>query len=483
MKTQWIQRLWIITIAALQGSWLYAVQRLLTLRADESNPPFYGCFSFYLLGFGFAQWSRSRNLRPILRHGLGWMVQLALFIIAAKLECYSRADWFDLAWCAALLQGLSQMTPLITPEKIILFTSAVCWLLGQRLASVRMDFKVSLSEFQFGFTILLGIFFIYSKMETAGTPLIPVPFIFFTSALLSIALARAGNGEGWTKGKFRRPWLGLLLLNILMVLAFGLLLALSANPDIIRQTTMLLKKLGLFVWKCILAVLMFIAGLFPDLKPHELPARELPALGMPRGQKPFFQIPENVRRIAGYVYMGIWLVLILLALRTIASQIFNWLQRAISGAPEVEIETLPGAFRKDLLRMLKKLGFWLARFYGQLKKRIQKFFHSVSADNDLLNVRQTYMQLLKLAHKSGIIRNDFQTPFEYQFDLIRWLPDARGEIEFITCQYVASRYSRQKPGEQTAKLVKQYWLQIKDTHVKNTRSFGGKTVWIRRKRI
>ena len=474
--------LWLFSIAAVQGCWLFAFRHPFTFKWNVPTLPFWELYGFYLISFLASKWFHQRKVLNSYRHGIGWLLWLLIAAVFTKYVCYDGVDWSSTIWCKNLLEGLAQMTPVMTLEKFIVLYSAVFWFLGQRLACVRMDFKVSLAEFQFGFTILLILFFIYAKLNIDAAALTPVPIIFFFSALISLSIAYALSDKGWLTGQFRLQWIGVLGSSLLLILILAVFFMQGANPDIIRGMLLALKQAALLIWTIILAIIEFIAGLFPDPEPYEMPGMELPAFKGQRGPHRLFRIPENVRRIGGYVYMVFWLILILLALRTITAQVFNWLRRTLSGTQDVEVKTLKGAFRRDLKALIKMVNAWLARLYNLTIKRIRQNFYGSASGGNLGNIRQIYRQLMRSANKSGVTRGKYQTPFEYQIDLTQWLPEAKQEIEYITNQYVVVRYGHHIPCEQTVAQIKQCWLKIKKQYLKKNHSLGGKSAWYSRKR-
>lgn len=473
---------WLFAIVAVQGCWLYVFRHPFTFKWNAPKLPYWELYGFYLISFIVSKWFHHRKAHNIYRYCIGWLLWLLIAMVFTKYVCYAGVDWSNTIWCTSLLKGLAQMTPVMTPVKFVVLYSAVFWFLGQRLACVHTDFKVSLAEFQFGFAILLILFFIYTKLNIDVTALTPVPIIFFFSALISLSIAYALTDRGWLTGQFRLQWIGVLGSSLLLILLMAAFFMLAADPDIIRGILSALKQAAALIWNIILAIMKFMAGLFSDPEPYEMPGMERPAFHGKRGPYTLFRIPENVRQIGGYVYMVFWLILILLALRTISAQVFSWLRRTLSGTQEAEVKTLQGAFRRDLKTLIKAITAWLTRLYKLLIERIQQAFYRNVPGRNLGNIRQIYRQLLKSANKSGVARGEFQTPFEYQINLTQWLPEAKQQIEFITNQYVIFRYSRHIPCEQTMEQIKQCWLIIKKQHLKKKYSLGGKSAWYSRKR-
>jgi hypothetical protein len=86
-----------------------------------------------------------------------------------------------------------------------------------------------------------------------------------------------------------------------------------------------------------------------------------------------------------------------------------------------------------------------------------------------------YLNILKRAEKCGPARKAHQTPYEYEPDLSRSVPDVQPEVDALTQAFVQARYSQKKFDEEQATLVKQQWRQIRRKLQKRGRkSRGGK---------
>jgi hypothetical protein len=122
----------------------------------------------------------------------------------------------------------------------------------------------------------------------------------------------------------------------------------------------------------------------------------------------------------------------------------------------VEVELLPGAFREDLLNLLR-------RIFGAL--RIKWPFRGRTESAPILVetafVRRIYRQLLAWAAAKGHSRNLAQTPHEYLETLLEWLPESRRDLTLITEQYVQVRYSPSVPTEDGLAQLHQSWQRVR----------------------
>jgi len=72
---------------------------------------------------------------------------------------------------------------------------------GTRLSRNKVDFALSVSEFQFGLIIILTLFFVVSQLEQPAGYTVPVAISFVAFALLgyrflTLSPERAGSGAG-----------------------------------------------------------------------------------------------------------------------------------------------------------------------------------------------------------------------------------------------------------------------------------------------
>jgi hypothetical protein len=72
-----------------------------------------------------------------------------------------------------------------------------------------------------------------------------------------------------------------------------------------------------------------------------------------------------------------------------------------------------------------------------------------------------YLNILDRAAKQGPTRQSSQTPYEYEPDLSRTIPEAQVAINVLTEAFVRARYSREPWLEAQADLAKALWQQIR----------------------
>jgi hypothetical protein len=142
----------------------------------------------------------------------------------------------------------------------------------------------------------------------------------------------------------------------------------------------------------------------------------------------------------------------------------------------------------ELLKWLKHFRLpysWLARFWQWLKGGAHAFIEFIPRPVTLyteepdpktgLNPRRfrlgkmstrqhiiyCYLNTLKHAEKSGLIRQQSQTPAEFATLLAKVLPDMDAEINLLTETFVHARYSRDAFSHKQALSVKRIWKNIR----------------------
>jgi hypothetical protein len=390
--------------------------------------------------------------------GLAWAV---LALILGKVQFFPHLGWADPQWLKSFGNALAGAAHGLTPESLVVFSSGVFWAFGCRLAYKRMHFSTLVAEFQFGLAILLILFFLNAQWELSTATLIPLTLAFFFFALGGIAVSHSSERESWVWGYYRHRWFAFLLLTIGFILGIGWLISAVVNPSLIEFLLSFLAMVGQWIWAWIVKFFIFLGELIPPPKPAELPpgARMTPIKGPT--EEPFILFSDSVRDIIRFVW-GVGVIsLLLVALWRILSQIFDSFRRKMGGMGDAEVESLPGAFREDLLNFLKRL----LRIFG-----VPWPFRRGSRAEPLLPgaelVCKIYRQLSAWAAKKGHARNPAQTPYEFLQGLTLWLPERRGDLTSITEQYVRTRYGLSAPTESGLEELRQSWQRVRQTRPK-----------------
>lgn len=72
-----------------------------------------------------------------------------------------------------------------------------------------------------------------------------------------------------------------------------------------------------------------------------------------------------------------------------------------------------------------------------------------------------YLNTLERARQIGLVRQKYQTPYEFEPHLSHPIPEAEAEVDLLTKAFVHARYSRDQFDSEHAALVKTVWRRIR----------------------
>jgi hypothetical protein len=405
-----------------------------------------------------------------------WLICAALFSGFLTNEGFP----FQTSWIASLARWVFSPALFPTPEFLTFAAGAVLWGCGTRLARIGGDPTVILTEFQFGIFMLLIVFFMDSQWKLHLDGLVSITMIFFFFALTGLPTNLLQGTAGRTSTGRRARWFAIVLVAVCLVLAAGLLVASIMKPELMNQVWAMIEAAGRFLGRLIAKILSFLMSFFPDPEPHKFDFPVPPSSGAERD--PSFiarvlRIPDSVRRVAGIIVSAIWVFLFLAAIWSLSSALVKWLLQRISHSNGVEVETLSGAFREDLIALVKALVGRMDRLFSLFLalfglRRIRKI-----ASPENVSARVVYRQLLRWASRKGHPRPKAQTPGEYLDLLAKKLPGGYDELALITSGYIEERYSRASTDPGTMERIVASWKRLKQKRrrilIKNTMDEGG----------
>jgi hypothetical protein len=290
---------------------------------------------------------------------------------------------------------------------------------------------------------------------------VPVALAFFLFALIGISVAHALEGTSWLSGLYQGHWSGLLLASIGVIVILGLLISLIVTPDFLQVVWDAVKWVWGLIWGLILKIIALIASLFPAPEPAELPPMpDMPAMEPDEGFR--LAMPEWLRsglRLGWTVIMAGFFIFVLWR---ISSDIFRWLRRKLAGMAGAEYEPLPGAFKTDLLSLIKRI---IRKLLG-LKLLFWRKKREGAFPPEITSVRQIYRQFLRWAASAGYPRYISQTPQEYCYTLVDLVPEAIEDIDTVTQQYVKARYGARLSTENELNELSQAWHRVKQIRLK-----------------
>jgi len=458
VKADWRAGILAAIFIVMEGCWLYVFMSLLNSRVAEGRLSVWGLLLVLPLAFAINSLLFRLRWPALARHAVSWLSWAAAVPVLVKIQLFNSLDWLDVAWLLALPEALGQILYTFRPELLILIGSAIIWWLGRRLAIHQIDFAASVGELQFGLAILALTFLLRSWLDVDLAHQVPVSVTFFLFALLGVSVAHTYEGAGWLSGTDRGQWSGLLIVSIGLVVLLGALLVVAVSPEMIAAVLSVIKR----IWEFILKVIMFLVSLIPEPEPAELPpGLQMPEMGAPEDSG-WLVMPESLRNILRLGWNILVLGSILFALGRLLTQMFDWLRRRLASTAGAEVEPLRGAFRFDLLRLLRGILSKLFGFRLSLRPRQR----SGSIVPEVASVRQIYRQLLEWGAAGGHPRQVSQTPDEYSSVLSRLLPEAGLALDSITRHYVSSRYGLLAPAGAELEQLRQRWCELKQNRIK-----------------
>jgi len=199
----------------------------------------------------------------------------------------------------------------------------------------------------------------------------------------------------------------------------------------------------------------------PEIKAHPMGGGGASVPLDPSTIANLLQIPDYVRRIAGFIVAAFWIVLFGVCLWRMASQIAAWLRRQMNDLDDAEVETLRGAFRQDLRRLLRRLRRRLKGWIAWLGYALGRRPMADSLSAEAAAVRRLYRSLLAWSAAGGCPRLRHQTPHEFLGRLCDWLPGARAKLALITEHYTGVRYGGRRPDADVVKLLESTWQDVR----------------------
>jgi hypothetical protein len=445
----------------MEACWMISGLWLLEARTAPGALPVWWLLLGLPLAFSLRRltksFSPSLRLSVFLGGGVIWVLLLVTF------STVTVDALREPAWGFGPVRRLFQGTGAPNPIQLTALAAVAIWLGGLRLATVRVGFDQLLSEFQFGLPILLFIFFCAARWDALLPAPAAVVLSFFTFFLLGMGAARGQDAGGWLTGSARAPWLIVSVGNVALVLALGLLLTAAVTPEALKAALGCLQTLWDTLIEWLARFIAFLARLIPqpEIKAHPMGGGAGPAPQNPSAVADLLHIPDSVRRITALIVAAFWIALFGVCLWSLASQIAAWLRRQMNDREDAEVETLRGAFRMDLLRLLnrvrRRLRGWIA-WLGYVFGR-RPMTDALPAESAA--VRRLYRSLLAWSAAGGCPRLHHQTPHEFLGRLCNWLPEARTKLALITEHYTRVRYGGRSPDTELVGILESAWQDVR----------------------
>jgi hypothetical protein len=458
MKLNWNKMFLYGMAMIMEACWLYILLAFLNRQAAGSRLSVIGILLLFPAAFIFNRLLYRWPLPKFSFRYFNWVTWAIAMLLVIKIQLFNDTAWSDPAWILSLPLAVPELIYTFKPVLLVFLGSIAAWWLGYFLAGREASFGTLIGEFQFGLLMLVVVFAIISTVKVEMAESVPLALVFFFFALLGISVAHEQEGKSWLTGLYRVQWIWLLLGSIVIILALGVGIAAVVSPDLLQMIVNGLKWVG----RLIVRILTFIASLFPPPDPASV---NLPGMDMPAKAPPdtgfSFSIPESVRLWTNIGLAVLWGGLIIGAMWQISNQIMQWWRQRMASRG-AEIEPMRGAFRADVLSLLKYIG---GKILEALSFRWLFQRHKPESAKSL-SVRQVYRRLLRWGARGGYPRKLFQTPDEYLGILAAAAPQAQGELSFITREYVSTRYGTSLPSTTVLYELRQCLERVKQKRIK-----------------
>ncbi len=464
MKPDWQKTVLYITALGMEGCWLFGGLALANQGVSGRLLSVTVVMAIFPLAFILNVYLRRLKWPRILPWCLSWLAWAAALLLTIKFQLWGSTAWTDTAWLLAVPRAFADIFYAFRPELLALLATAILWWLARRLTRVNPVFNTLFAEFQFGLILIVVIFFVAYQFDTTSINPIPLALAFFTFGLTGISLAHAREGNSWLSGLHRGHWSWLLAASIGVILILGLLVSAITTPGLLQTIGDALRWVWDAFWSLVEKIMSLIAGLFPPSGTEQLPPSEPVPPAIPSEEDFNLTLPDWLRSSLHLGWAILMAALFIFAVWRISSDVVRWLRRKLAGAAGAQFESMPGAFRADLLGLLKRLLHKLAgiRFPFRRRKR---------GDNvppGTAPVRQVYRQLLRWAAAAGCPRDVWQTPLEYCGRLGERLPEAVADLDLVTQMYVRARYGARFATPDELDGLNRAWRRLKQARLRKT---------------
>lgn len=457
-----MEAMWVYPWLALAGRWPIFIQR--------PQPPLSLVSLLFLLGSSFLITRFSLKRRWTLRWkrlcimGCGILAILAVL----RVEYPAGSGMLDGFWfvqtARLLISSFSHPEPMV----IALFASLYLWWAGIRWGHSSLDFDNIYRAFLIGLAAQVILIISWGSEPTrtalSGTGIYIAGFFFF--ALSAMALARLRNIQERAEEKtivplLSRRWLSVLTIIIGSIILVGIGVAsifstgfLSVFGHLFNLIAGLLYKImAVFVAiiSFFMAISFFIIQTIINMLTQEIPT-EVSSSGnativerMQPGVSP--TIPPEVMVALQWTLLAIVIVVALFLLTRAISRLKP--KTANEGIEEIH-ESLWSreGFLADIRLFFRLL--WQG-FSRQIKKAATASLLTGKprqvVPEGRLSIREIYQHLLWQAAQLGIVRQQYETAYEYSRRLSRAIPDGQSPLNELTELYVSVRY-----GDLTAEI-------------------------------
>ena len=455
MKTSWSRIALYVAIMGMECCWLFAILSVVNGLVLQGRLSVIGLLALYPIAFGINILVARLKLPKAYLNLISWVIWAGAMMLLVKLQLYGSLALWDQSWLRAIPAALRQAPYDFQPEVLLFIGSIIIWWLSQRLVHLKADFPRLVIEFQFGIPMLIIAFIFGSYFAGALEHAVFVAVAFFAFALSGLSISHAQQTDSSIWQIYRGRWLGILIAGISLVIVLGVLSGAVVNPDFFE----LILSAAKWAWGVALRALIWVANLLP-ISGEEPSSDLLGGIDQDVFIKPktyIFGISESLRSGLRFALAIFFASLFIYAIWRVSERVLDWLSRRLASMAGVETESLSGAFRSDVTRLVKRI---LARFLGFMVS-FRQGRKTRNLPPEVASIQQLYHQMVRWAAAKGCPRQPTQTAYEYQAHLVDLLPEFGEEFNLITGQFVSARYGGLVPGKDELSQLRQSWQRIR----------------------
>jgi len=450
-----------ICLLGIEACGLYLLLDMLNTVTIDSALSVLGLLALYPVSFIVNKALGCLHWYSFILFIISWMLWAVAFLLMIKFQMFPGISFFNPEWVTAFPRALIQLLVAFKPEILIFLSSILLWWMGKRMAVMERTYAKTLTEFQFWLFIIIILLLSASGFDIELHNAVFIVICFFFISLAGISIAHTLEGKSRLSGLPSGHWIAMLLISIAIVLITGVLIALLFTPDLLRLIVSGVQWIMGVIWDFIMMVLQWIASLLPHPDPGELPpVTPGTAMSPPPEENIGFQIPEAVRTAMQILWSTLVGGLLIMALWSIAKQLFDRLQRK-TNTRGARTKAMRGAFKEDIMTLFRNLWKALIGIFSR-----QSSENASPESPGTVLTRQIYRSLLRWAAKHKYGRALSQTPQEFCEMISGLIPDARAELIYVTNHYVNVRYGLAVPSKEEQEQLHRSWLIIKKKHLR-----------------
>lgn len=454
-------------LTGMQLCWIYVIFSVISTKWFHGSLMFFPLIIGFLGSLGLSvlllKKVNSKTYRYLVIVFVGAFYLMMLLNISWDIWMdifYTTGEWVVLR---RPLQILGQYSEELA--KICMGTSL--WVMGWWQVKTQIDLKRLFVEFQFGFGALLIVFLLepYLKIHVMNSFLIVCGF--FILALCGLVISKMIENHESGIGISGNTRLIYSVFSVVSIFCLAGIIFLAVNPKLIE----LFFSLVAYIKAQFLYFMDFLVRLFP----HKMQTVSI-AGWLQEEAEVVNDISISTRYMRGVwrlIYVAVFGGLCLSVLWHMSRMFLGFLNRKYTSGTQINHESLPGAFKADLIRAFRQFYQHLTKLSIKIIRFIYKFIFSYCFFSGPDSIRKIYLKMLKWSSKKGFKRQNYQTQYEHINQLIYKFPQTRSSLLYLTGLYTKQRYGNIGPSTQEEDQMRYVWRGLKKIKLR-TKKKGAK---------